>query len=288
MSSPGEGRTARTGGAAEALAARPLVDSAHPSSARVYDYLLGGKDNFATDRNAADRIAEAFPAIRTGAQENRRFLLRGVRYLAAEAGIRQFLDIGTGIPTSPNVHEVAQGIAPDARIAYVDNDPVVLAHARALMVSGPGGTVGYLDADIRAPEAIVESALVRKVLDFTEPVALLLSAILHFIPDEQRPGEIIRTLVGALPPGSYVLASHVTPEHEPRLRPASAGYRDDGVSTRPRTAAEFEELVFTRHALKLVPPGVVLVSRWRRDPDDPPAPTPAEVSAYGGLARLPG
>ncbi|WP_373293679.1 SAM-dependent methyltransferase [Actinomadura livida] len=287
MSSPREDSTAP----AESLACearRPLVDATHPSSARVYDYLLGGKDNFATDRSAANKIEEAFPAIRTGAQENRRFLLRGVRYLAAEAGIRQFLDIGTGIPTSPNVHEAAQGITPEARIAYVDNDPIVLAHARALMVSDPRGNVGYLDADIRAPEAIVGSDLVRKVLDFDEPIALILSAILHFIPDEERPAEIVRTFVEALPPGSYVLASHVTPEHEPRLRPASAGYRDDGVRTRPRTAAEFERLVFAGRGLELVPPGVVLVSRWRRDPDEPPAPSPAEVSAYGGLAKLAG
>ncbi|MEU5995602.1 SAM-dependent methyltransferase [Spirillospora sp. NPDC047418] len=267
-------------------AARPLVDAAHPSSARVYDYLLGGKDNFAADRIAAGKIEEAFPAIRVGAQENRRFLLRGVRFLAAEAGIRQFLDIGTGIPTSPNVHEVVQGIAPEARVAYVDNDPIVLAHARALMVSDPRGKVGYLDADIREPGAIIGSRLVRDVLDFEQPIALLLSAILHFIPDDEGPEEIVRAFVGALPPGSYVLATHVTPEHEPRLRPASAGYRDDGVRTRPRTAAEFERLVFT--GLDLVEPGVVLVSRWRRGPDDPPAPGPAEVSAYGGLAAVPG
>ncbi|URM95567.1 SAM-dependent methyltransferase [Actinomadura madurae] len=262
----------------------PLVDAAHPSSARVYDYLLGGKDNFAADRVAADRIAESFPAIRVGAQENRRFLLRGVRYLAAEAGIRQFLDVGTGIPTSPNVHEVVQAITPEARIAYVDNDPIVLVHARALMVSDPRGRVGYLDADIRDPGSIIGSRLVRDILDFDEPLALVLSAILHFIPDEQDPGGIVRAFVAALPPGSYVLATHVTPEHDPRLRPASAGYRDDGVRTQARTAAEFERLVFTDQGLDLVPPGVVLVSRWRRGADEPPAPTPAEVSAYGALA----
>jgi hypothetical protein len=265
-------------------ASRPLVDAARPSSARVYDYLLGGKDNFAADRIAADRIEEAFPGIRVGAQENRRFLLRGVRHLAAEVGIRQFLDIGTGIPTSPNVHEVVQGITPAARVAYVDNDPIVLVHARALMVSDPRGKVGYLDADIREPATIVDSRLVREVLDFGEPIALVLSAILHFVPDEEKPAEILRTFVDALPPGSYVLATHVTPEHEPRLRPASAGYRDDGVRTQPRTAAEFERLVFTGQGLRLVEPGVVLVSEWRRDPGEPEAPGPAEVSAYGGLA----
>ncbi|WP_243716222.1 SAM-dependent methyltransferase [Actinomadura darangshiensis] len=272
MSSPGEGFRS------------PLIDAAHPSSARVYDYLLGGKDNFAADRDAADRIAEEFPAIRIGARENRRFLLRGVRHLAAEVGIRQFLDIGTGIPTSPNVHEVVQGITPAARIAYVDNDPIVLAHARALMVSDPSGRVGYLDADVRQPRSIIDSRLVREILDFTEPIALVLSAILHFIPDEQNPGDIVRMFVAALPPGSYVLATHVTPEHEPRLRPASAGYRADGVRTQARPAAEFEKLVFTSQGLELVDPGVVLVSRWRRDPADPPAPPPAQVSAYGGLA----
>jgi hypothetical protein len=168
--------------------------------------------------------------------------------------------------------------------AYVDNDPIVLVHARALMVSDPRGRVGYLDADIRDPRSIIDSRLVRDVLDFDEPIALVLSAILHFIPDEQDPGRIVRTFVAALPKGSYVLASHVTPEHEPRLRPASAGYRDDGVRTQARTAAEFERLVFADQGLELVPPGVVLVSRWRRGADEPPAPTPAEVSAYGGLA----
>ncbi len=122
------------------------------------------------------------------------------------------------------------------------------------------------------------------MLDFGEPIALVLSAILHFVPDEEKPAEILRTFVEALPPGSYVLATHVTPEHEPRLRPASAGYRDDGVRTQPRTAAEFERLVFTGQGLRLVEPGVVLVSQWRRDPDEPDAPSPAEVSAYGGLA----
>ncbi|MFD0854845.1 SAM-dependent methyltransferase, partial [Actinomadura adrarensis] len=198
----------------------PLIDAAHPSSARVYDYLLGGKDNFAADRIAAERIAENFPAIRTGAQENRRFLLRGVRHLAAAAGIRQFLDIGTGIPTSPNVHEVVQQITPAAHIAYVDNDPIVLAHARALLVSDPRGKVGYLDADIREPESIIGNALVRDVLDFGEPIALVLSAILHFVLDEDEPARIVRDFVAALPPGSYVLATHVTPEHDPRLRPA--------------------------------------------------------------------
>ncbi|MEU8799428.1 SAM-dependent methyltransferase [Spirillospora sp. NPDC048819] len=287
MPTPREERTPPPGAAAVPAAARTLVDAANPSSARVYDYLLGGKDNFATDRTAAAKIAEAFPAIRVGAQENRRFLLRGVRHLAAEAGIRQFLDIGTGIPTSPNVHEVAQEVAPEARIAYVDNDPIVLVHARALLVSDPRGQVGYLDADIREPRSIVDSGLVRTILDFDEPIALILSAILHFIPDEQRPAEIVRTLVEALPPGSYVLASHVTAEHEPALRSASAGYRDDGVRTQPRTAAEFERLVFTGQALELVQPGVVLVSQWRRDPAEPPAPTPAQVSAYGALAKLP-
>ncbi|TQM70888.1 S-adenosyl methyltransferase [Actinomadura hallensis] len=288
MSSTGDGGPPPDGDVVNPAAEPPLAGQDRPSSARVYDYLLGGKDNFAADRSAADKIEETFPAIRIGAQENRRFLLRGVRYLAAEAGIRQFLDIGTGIPTSPNVHEVAQSTTPDARIVYVDNDPVVLVHARALMVSGPKGNVGYLDADIRDPEAIVGSDLVREILDFGEPIALILSAVLHFIPDEERPEGIVKTFVGALPPGSFVLASHVTPEHEPRLRWASVGYRDDGVRTRARTAAEFERLVFSGNGLELVPPGIVLVSQWRRDPEDPPAPTPAEVSAYGGLGRLPG
>jgi hypothetical protein len=260
------------------------VDTARAYSARVYDYLLGGKDNFAKDRAAAEKMAQAFPSIRIGARENRKFRLRGVRHLAAECGIEQFLDIGTGIPTSPDLHEIVQGITPSARIVYVDNDPIVMTHARALMVSHPAGELAYLDADLREPESIIGNELVRDVFDFTRPIALVMTAVLHFILDEENPAGIVRAFIDALPPGSYVLASHITPEHDPRLDSASDGYRADGVQTQARTADEFERLVFTGQGLQLVEPGVVLVSEWHRDPADLPVPSPAAVSAYGGLA----
>jgi hypothetical protein len=262
----------------------PRVDTARAYPARVYDYLLGGKDNFAKDRAAAEKMAEVFPAIRIGARENRKFRLRGVGYLAAKAGVRQFLDVGTGIPTPPDLHEIVQAYTPSARIVYVDNDPIVMTHARALMASHRDGEVAYLDADLREPESIVDSALVRDVFDLSQPIALVMTAVLHFITDEENPAKILQTFINALPPGSYVLASHITDEHDPRIRSASNGYDSDGVRTQGRTAKEFEQLVFTGQGLQLIEPGVVLVSEWHRDPDDLPVPSPAAVSAYGGLA----
>ena len=190
----------------------PDIDISRPHSARMYDYYLGGKDHFAVDRETAEIAARGWPTVRVAVRENREFLGRAVNYLAGEEGIRQFLDIGTGLPSASNVHEVAQQIAPDARVVYVDNDPLVLAHARALLTSSPAGQTAYIDADLREPEKILAHPVVRQTLDFGQPIALMLVAILHFIADEEDPANIVASLLDALPPGSYLVASHVTPE----------------------------------------------------------------------------
>ena len=261
----------------------PEIDTTKPHQARIYDYGLGGKNHFAADRAVSDMVLESWPTMRTAARENRAFLGRAVRYLVEEAGIRQFLDIGTGLPTTDNVHEVAQRAAPASRVVYVDNDPLVLAHARALLTSAPEGRTAYIQADLRDPAEILASPVVREVLDFSRPIALMLVAILHFIQDEDRPAEIIETLTGALPPGSYLIASHVTKEHDP-VGPAAgeSAYRAAGLSAQFRDSYTFAELAFS--GLELVPPGVVLVSDWRPEGTGP-RPKPSEVSCYGGIAR---
>jgi hypothetical protein len=263
----------------------PEIDTSRPHPARMYDYYLGGKDNFAADREAVEKVAASFPSIRTTARENRAFLGRAVRYVAAEAGIRQFLDIGTGLPSAGNVHEVAQSVAPSSRVVYADNDPLVLAHARALLNSGPEGRTAYIHADLRDPQAILSHPVTRDVLDFTKPVALILVAVLQFIYDEEKPRDIITTLLDALPAGSYLIASQVTGEHDPvGTAEAVRTYRERGIPNQPRDSDDFARLAFT--GLELVPPGVVLVSEWRRDQPGP-RPSPAEVSFYGGVARKP-
>jgi O-methyltransferase involved in polyketide biosynthesis len=263
----------------------PEIDTSRPHPARIYDYGLGGKNHFAADREMAEKAWASMPTGRTAARENRAFLGRAVRYLAAEEGIRQFLDIGTGLPTTGNVHEVAQRVAPESRIVYVDNDPLVLAHARALLTSSPAGRTAYIPADLRDPAGILANPVTREVIDFTQPVALMLVAILHFIQDEDNPAEIVRTLVDALPPGSFLAASHLTGEHD-RIAWATIerDYRKGGMSAQWRDSDEFARLAFT--GLKMVPPGVVLVSEWRPQGTGP-RPTPAEVSFYGGVARKP-
>jgi hypothetical protein len=263
----------------------PDIDISVAHQARVYDYLIGGKDNFAADRKVGDKVLQAYPDSAVGSRANRAFLGRAVGFLAGEAGIRQFLDIGTGIPSANNTHEVAQEVAPESRIVYVDNDPLVLAHARALLTSGPEGRTAYIHADLRDPDAILSHPVTREVLDFTQPIALMLVAILQFIHDEDKPRDIITTLVGALSPGSYLVASQVTREHDPVGTAAAVRtYRERGIPNQPRDSDEFARLAFT--GLELVPPGVVLVSEWRPDARGP-RPTPAEVSFYGGVARKP-
>jgi SAM-dependent methyltransferase len=261
----------------------PGIDTSRPHSARTYDYMLGGKNHFAVDREAVDKNLANFPAIRTGPRENRAFLGRAVRYLVTEAGIRQFLDVGTGLPTTGNVHEVAQLAAPESRVVYVDNDPLVLAHARALLTSAPEGRTAYIDADLRNPAAILSDPAVRAALDFGEPIALMLVAVLHFITEDAEAAEIVATLLDALPSGSYFVASHATAEHIPAaVRTVARASSESGIPFRFRDSSDFAQLAFS--GLDLVPPGVVLVSEWRRE-DEGPFPTPAEVSCYGGVAR---
>ena len=262
------------------------LDRPHP--ARVYDYLLGGKDNFAADRAAAQAGMEANPNSRIPPRENRAFLRRVVRYLARDAGISQFLDIGTGIPTSPNVHEIAQDADPQARVVYVDNDPIVLAHARALLTSGPVGKTAYIDADVRDVGKILSSADLRQTLDMDRPVGLLLIAVMHFIADEDDPWDLAARLLAELPAGSYLALSHLTGDFDPAAwEGVAAVYRRSGVTMQVRPLAAVERF-FT--GLDVLDPGVVSLPRWRPDPNDlgqPGQPTDAAVSVYGGLGRKP-
>ena len=253
---------------------------AHP--ARRYNYWLGGKDNFAADRESGDAIKAVYPHIQTAAVQNRWFLQRVVRYLAAEAGIRQFLDIGTGLPTADNTHEVAQAINPAARIVYVDNDPLVLVHARALLTSDPRGKTAYIDADLRHPETILTADALTDTLNLNQPVALLVIAILHFLPDTEQAYTAVKTLMDALPPGSYLAASHATDD----LLPAGTA---EALTTVPGrgdyTARSRAQFLHFFDGLHMLPPGVEVVSRWRPDSDD--TPPPEQVSVYGGLAVKP-
>jgi S-adenosyl methyltransferase len=261
----------------------PDVDMSRPHPSRMYDYYIGGKNHFAADRALADAALACWPSGRTGLRENRRFLGRAVRYLAGEAGIRQFLDIGSGLPTTANVHEIAQAADPSCRVVYVDSDPMVLTHARALLTSAPSGRTAYITADLRSPAEILASPAVRSVLDFSQPVALMLIAVLHFLDDQDKPEAVISALLDALPPGSYLAASHMTLEHDPvGVGGGQRAYLDAGITMHARDADEFAALAFS--GLDLVPPGVVLVSDWRPD-SNAPRPTPAEVSCYGGVAR---
>ena len=252
---------------------------AHP--ARVYDYWLGGKDNFEADRIAGEATIAAYPAIRASARANRAFLARSVRYLA-EAGIRQFLDIGTGLPTANNTHEVAQSVAPDSRIVYVDNDPLVLSHARALLSSSPEGVTAYLDADLRDTGRILE--LAAETLDLTHPVAIMLLAILHYIPDLDQAQRIVARLVDAVPSGSYLVISHAASDISPeemaemirRLNEHLAEGNHVG-RTRDVVARFFADV-------DLVEPGVVKVTEWRpRSELEAQGPT----SLWGGVGRKP-
>ncbi len=261
------------------------IDSSKPHSARIYDYFIGGKNHFAADRAAAEEVLRHSASVRVAARSNRAFLGRAVHYLAAEAGITQFLDIGTGLPTSDNVHEIAQAVTPSARVVYVDNDPLVLTHARALLTSSPQGRTAYIDADLRDPQSILDNPVTREVLDFSRPIGLIMVAILHMVADVDKPTQIVSTLLDAMPPGSYLAASHLTTEHDPVA--TSAGQRvmnKAGIDMQKRDSDVFARLAF--RGLELVPPGVTLVSDWRPD-DTGPRPSAAEVSCYGGVARKP-
>ncbi|TDC78624.1 SAM-dependent methyltransferase [Micromonospora sp. KC606] len=259
---------------------------AHP--ARRYNYWLGGKDNFQADRDSGDAMAERFPTIRISALENRRFLQRAVGHLAREAGIRQFLDIGTGIPTADNTHEVAQSIAAESRVVYVDNDPIVLAHARALLSSSPEGATAYIDADLRDPERILGHPDLLRTIDLSRPVALMLVAVLHFVPDGDDPYAVVRRLLDALPSGSYLAASHATHDHLPAHigEEAKAVARSGGPHgvINLRSRAEFTGFF---DGLELVEPGLTSVAQWRAEAEPQPRPSAMEVSMYGAVARKP-
>jgi hypothetical protein len=257
------------------------IDVSKPHPARVYDYWLGGKDNFEADRRAADEAIAIFPKTVQSARAGRAFLGRAVRYLAEEADIRQFLDIGTGLPSASNTHEVAQAIAPDSRVVYVDNDPIVLAHAEALLTSSEEGATAYIDADLRDPERILREA--RKTLDFDRPIAVMLLAVLHFVTDANDPIGIVATLMDAVPPGSHLVIGHHTGDIYPELH--------DFVRRMAELSPEFPATLRDRaqvtrffDGLDLVPPGVVQVSKWRPDSDIEAATAGA---IWAGVARKP-
>jgi len=264
-------------------AARPdpvPFDTSVAHIARVYDYWLGGKDNFAADREAAEQAIAANPSVPAGVRANRAFLARAVRYLAAERGIRQFLDLGTGIPTADNTHEVAQSIAPDSRIVYVDNDPVVLLHARSLLTSDPAGTADYVDADVRETGKILSAA--RRTLDFSRPVAVMTLLVLHLIPDSDDPYGIVSTLMDAMPAGSYLVMTHVAADIEPEAM-AEMAKRLNRLVAEKGTMRDKAGVTRFFDGLELVEPGIVQPQRWR-----PAGPVPdVNVTAWCGVARKP-
>jgi hypothetical protein len=270
----GRGDEGQAGGTPE----HATFDTSVAHVARVYNYWLGGKDNYAVDREAGDAALRAYPDLASSVRANRAFLARTVRYLAGEAGIRQFLDIGTGIPTASNTHEVAQAEAAGCRIVYVDNDPIVLAHARALLTSTPEGATDYIDADLRAAPAILEHA--AATLDFARPVAVTLIAILHLIPDSDDLYRIVATLLGALPPGSYLAISHIASDIESQVGAA----RDSVSRLMPvqQTYRSHQQVMRFFDGLDLVPPGLVPVQDWRPDSDLEAARTSA---LWGGVGR---
>ena len=238
------------------------IDSSKAHPARVYDVFLGGKDHYPADLSAAAAGLAANPRGYLDVRHNRDFLRRAVNTLVTEDGIHQFLDIGTGLPTAENVHQIAQRVAPDSRVVYVDNDPVVLTHARALLTSGPEGRTDYIDADLKDPAVILEQA--AKTLDFDQPIALCLVAVLHFVEDEQA-YPIVRELVDALPSGSRVVLSHLTEDLNPEnIRAVQRTYTERGFTFVLRTRADVERF-FTESSLDIVDPGVVPVHHWHPD-----------------------
>jgi hypothetical protein len=250
---------------------------AHP--ARVYDYWLGGKDNFEADRKAAEEVIAVRPGIRYDIRANREFLGRAVRWLSAEAGIRQFLDIGTGIPAAGNTHQVAQQVDPSARIVYVDNDPIVLVHARALLTGTDAGATAYIDGDLRDPAPILATA--RETLDFARPIAVQLIGVLHLISDAENPKAIIDELMAAVPPGSYLAITQPASDVNPEQAAAGAQRYNSQVATRQTRRSRAETTAFL-DGLQLVDPGVVQCHRWRPEPG---ADTTREVSGWAAVAR---
>ena len=274
---PGPGRAPPPGSAsARAGAAHATIGPGVAHRARVYDYWLGGRDNFAADRLAGDQSAAAFPGLVESVRSTRAFLSRAVRFLAAEAGVTQFLDVGAGLPTAGSTHEAAQSVAPEAMVVYLDSDPVVFAHGRALLASGPHGNTSYLRADLRDPGTIVTEA--ARMLDLTQPVAMVLMSVLQFIPDTADPYQLVATIMDAMPPGSYLVASHpgsdlgATPESS-----LAGGHTLVDTAVTVRSHAEVSRF-FT--GLRLLPPGLVRLPAWR-----PASPATAEIPSalWGGV-----
>nr|WP_324617492.1 SAM-dependent methyltransferase [Streptomyces sp. NRRL S-1868] len=262
-------------------------DTIRPHPARMYDYLLGGKTHYAADRRAAAAVRCVLPHAPAAARHNRSFMRRAVRCLAREHGIRQFLDIGTGIPTPPNLHQVAQREHPEARIVYCDNDPIVLAHARALMNSTDEGVIDYVQADVRDPQAILGHA--ARTLDFTRPVAVSLVALLHFIPDGDDPHGIVQALLRPLPAGSALILSHGTADLDPRAEAAARIYTASGLTCTLRARPAVAQLLA---GLELLDPGLVPTAAWRPDdaaPDDTPpgALSPEQTCVWAGVGIRP-
>jgi hypothetical protein len=264
----------------EREAGTPPFDTGVAHIARIQDYWLGGKDNYAADREAAEQAIEALPDMVASVRNTRAFLARAVRFLAAERGVRQFLDIGTGIPTADNTHEVAQAAAAESRVAYVDNDPIVLAHARALLTGTPGAT-SYIDADIRDTGTILDAA--RDILDFGRPVAVMLIAIMQYVPDGSDPYGVVRTLVDALPGGSYVAISHPATDIQ-ATKMANMADRLNDTMAQTITLRSRDQVAAFLDGLELVEPGLVRAPEWR--PDDP-ALASSPSTMWSGVARKP-
>ncbi|MEV6397684.1 SAM-dependent methyltransferase [Streptomyces sp. NPDC051907] len=264
--------------------AAPRIDTSKPHPARVYDWFLGGKDNYPVDEELGRHIMSIDARAKHVAQTNRWFMQRVTRWLAGEAGLRQYLDVGTGIPTEPNLHQIAQAAAPESRIVYTDNDPIVLTHAEALLRSSPEGVTDYIQADVRDPDRILGQA--RKILDFEQPIALSLVALLHFVGDEDEPYALVRRLVDALPSGSYLVVSQLTADFDPlAVQRGVDMYAAGGVTLAPRAYAEMERFF---EGLELTAPGIVQLTQWHpelrvgevSDGDE-------AVSLYAGVARKP-
>jgi hypothetical protein len=258
----------------------PEINTDVPQTARIWNYWLGGKDNFPVDRQVGDQILEAFPAIVENARASRAFLARVVRYLAGDAGVRQFLDIGTGLPTANNTHQVAQRVAPDAKIVYADNDPVVLTHARALLTSTAEGATAYLDADLRDPDTIVEGA--ARTLDFTQPIAIMLMGILGHIADDDEARSIVTRLVAAVPSGSYLAMNDGSDTSEEVVEAARIWNQSANPTYHLRSPDRIARFF---DGLQLVEPGVVSPPRWRPEPSA--SGLPAEIDSFCGVARKP-
>ncbi|MCZ7434351.1 SAM-dependent methyltransferase [Streptomyces sp. WMMC1477] len=271
-----------TDDASTAMPGMPRIDSTVPHSARMWNYWLGGKDNYEVDRGAGDEIRRLHPGILDYARADRALLGRAVRHLAGEVGIRQFLDIGTGLPTADNTHEVAQRVAPESRIVYVDNDPLVLTHARALLTCSPEGVTDYIDADLHEPESILEQA--AKTLDFSRPTAVILLGVAMFVDDTEEAYRIVRRVMDAVPSGSHLLLSHtITAPGFPDVDEAVKFWNSVGTpKLKQRTP---EQIAGFFEGLELLEPGVVSCSRWRPEPSA--GGEPEEVAFYCGVARKP-